>query len=622
MTEIATILWWALPTAAIARALATRAPAIALRWPVALALWLFATGVFGTLALSFGLPIRSVRSVGIAVLFASAAFLLWARTAQPDTTPEFSQLGLKNSPFAPQVSTLGALAALLLIALTLTWNVLGASAGSAEFFAYGASARSAIFEAGATANLHNGALGSVLSDRLVAFPAAVQYVSAALSGVWVLWAAKLPYILIWVAALALALARLREAKLPLAAAVIVLLSVLLLPSLVTLIGRGSDFAWISACALACASAWVAPRRGGIALLFSALAFAWNPWLGWPLALANATLAMAISAPQKWRNGIANAVIGLAFVAVMLILQHETFLPAAVAAWFRNPELTPLWGAHALWQATAVVAASLAVFAALFAFAQTTSSLALKWYFAFALLMLLASLRVMPAALGATDGAFDLALVLFAPALVLVSLATMGQQIYTLSDYRTNLQTTPEGLASEHGIASATSIHTNDLAEAVVVQPLLDHAQMNTLLLQAYEQFGQGDFVGATALAQEVLGADANHPDAHHLLALIALNENRPGDALRAVQRAIDVFPEHALFFLTVADIYGIQERWAEQADALATASKLQPNDVSIKTKLVIAKRKALMAQAQVQAKQAAAGAGSGTYEIEVTPPRQ
>jgi tetratricopeptide (TPR) repeat protein len=457
--------------------------------------------------------------------------------------------------------------------------------------------------------VYNGALHSFAAPNIVAFPVAVQYVSAAISGVWALWAAKLPYVLIWVAGLTLALGRLREARVPLAGAAFVLLLVLLLPSLVTLTGRGSDFAWIAGCALAAASAWLSPARASVALLFSALAFVWNPWLGWPLALTSAVFAIAAAATSAWRNRIAQIFLSATFIFMMIVLQSETFLPSALGAWVRPIAQIPLWSQHGLWQAGAVAACALVVFAGLILFGRSRSSLALQWYCGFALLSIVASLRMMPAALGATDGAFDLALIFYAPALVIVSLSAVGQHIYALSDYRS------AALAPE-----AVAVPMID-APAAPLQPLLDHEQMREQLGRAYTQFGQGDFEGAAVQAKEVLASDENHPDAHHLLALIALQENRPGDALRAVQRAIDVYPEHALFFLTVADIYGTQERWAEQADALATASKLEPSDISIKTKLVLAKRKALVAQAQAQSKLADKALSDGTYEIQIAAPK-
>jgi tetratricopeptide (TPR) repeat protein len=617
MTEIATVLWWWLPTAAISCLLMNRVSNGAQRWPIALALWLAATGVLGTMALSFGLPLNAVRAGAFAILLVSAVILYHQRKKSSNSLENFEQLVQENAPFAPQVFMFLAIAALLLIGGTLAWNVLNASAGSAEFFAYSASARSAVIEGGASANLHNGALHSFAAQGVVAFPVAVQYVSAAISGVWALWAAKLPYALIWAAGLTLALGRLREARVPLVGSVSILLLVLLLPSLVTLTGRGSDFAWIAGCALAAASAWLTPQRNSVALLFSALAFAWNPWLGWPLALTSAVFAIAGSVRAPLSGWILRIFVGAAFIFMMLVLQGETFLPTAMRAWFRPTLETPLWGQHGLWQAGAVVACALAILAGLTIFARSRSSVALKWYFGFALLSVIASLKMMPSALGATDGALDLALTLFAPALVMVSLSSVGQHIYALSGYqgianvtlKSATEITPDAQPQTEGIVDATP------------EPLLDHQQMRDQLLKAYERFGQGELAGASDLAKEVLASDENHPDAHHLLALIALQENRPGDALRAVQRAIDVFPEHPLFFLTVADIYGTQERWAEQADALSTASKLDPSDVATKTKLVLAKRKALMAQAAAQVKMAqSAATDGGGYEIQIAAP--
>jgi tetratricopeptide (TPR) repeat protein len=610
MIEITTILWWWLPTAAIAGAMTGRLPNAAQRWPIALAAWIAASGAFGTAALTIGLPLRGVRTAAVFVLFVSAAFLFWQRRNARSAEPNFEKFAEKSAPFAPQVFTLFALAGLLLVAGTLTWSVLGASAGSSEFFAYSASARSAVLEGGVTQNLHNGALHSFIAERIVAFPVAVQYTTAAIAGTWALWPAKLPYVLIWVAALTLALARLREVRLPLGASVFVVLLVLLIPSLLSLVGRGSDFAWIAACAFAASSAWLSPRRSGVALAFSALAFLWNPWLGWPLALVSAAFTIALSAPARWRDRIVHISLGISFVLMMLVLQAETFLPATMNLWFRPAAQTPLWGHHGLWQAAAVVGCAGVVFIVLLSFVRNRSGMASNWYAGFAMLMIIGSLRIMPAALGATDSGYDLALALVAPALLMISFSAVTQRVYALSDYRPGVQPSLDA-ASDAGPPSTIN---------GILQPLLDHQQMRDKLLLAYEQFGLGNLSDAAAMATEVLASDENHPDAHHLLALIALQEDRTGDALRAVQRAIDVFPEHALFFLTVADIYGKQERWAEQSEALSTASRLDPSDISIKTKLVISKRKSLMAQAQAQAKQAESGTENSGYEIQIAAP--
>jgi tetratricopeptide (TPR) repeat protein len=617
MTEIATILWWWLPTKAIAEALAGRLPNPAQRWPIALAAWVGATGAFGTAALTLGVSLRGIRFAAVVVLLSAAAFVYWRRRQTHKGAPNFERLSEKTAPFAPQVFSLVTLVALLLISGTLAWSVLGASAGSSEFFAYSTSARSAVLEGGATQNLYNGALHSILGERIVAFPVAVQYITAAITGTWSLWPAKLPYVLIWFAALTLALSRLREAKLPLAASVLLLLLILLIPSLVTLVGRGSDLAWIAGCALAASSGWLSPRRSGVSLAFSAIAFLWNPWLGWPLALVSAAFAIAVSANPKWRDRVIYLLLGSAFVLVMLVLQSETFLPQAIGLWFRPALQTPLWGQHPLWQAVAIAGCAAAIAVVLLSFGRSRSSLALKWYVGFALLTIIASLRTMQEILGATDSALDLALVLFTPALLMVSLSAVGQHVFALSDYQPGTQAVREAIGEDAGVTAPQT------AADLVAQPALDHQQMRDKLILAYEQFGLGNLSGSAATASEVLQYDANHPDAHHLLALVALQENRPGDALRAVHRAIDVYPEHALFFLTVAEIYGKQERWAEQADALSTASKLDPSDISTKTKLVIAKRKALVAQAQAQAKLAESGSGEGGYEIQVaTPPKR
>jgi tetratricopeptide (TPR) repeat protein len=613
MSELAVFLWWWMATAVVAGWLLRASPRLgsaALRWPVAVMIVLMFTGAVGIVGAAVGVPTRVLRwGVGFALVASVVLFYLRRRKRGDLAWLEVSDEETKPIS-APQALTYLALFVLLLTAGTCIWLVLTASAGSSEFFAYNATARAAAIEG----QLQAGALSH--GERWLPFPIALQSIFATTAGGWSLLMAKLPYVLVWVAALCFALARLREARHPLAGASLTLALVLLLPSLLTLIGRGSDFAWVSACAVASAAAWLHPRRPVLALLFSTAAFVWSPSLGWPLALASALFALIAPLPQRQRDYAAYAVMALAFIVAMLALQSEVFLPASASAWFRNAAAAPMWSQLSLWQSAGLVACALGLFAVAVVRSQraASSALALRWYISFALLAIIASLRIAPAALGAADTAYDLAIVLLAPSLLLVAASTFTQQIYALSHY----VSAPQVLVAGAAVLDQNSVD----ADAIVTQlpPALDHEQMREVLLRGYAEFGQGNLSDATTLANEVLVSDGNHPDAHHLLAHIALQENRPGDALRAAQRAIDVFPEHALFHLTVSDIYGSQQRWAEQADALALASRLDPTDVGTKTKLLLARRKALMAQAQRESNLGGNNPGTDAYEIYVTRP--
>jgi tetratricopeptide (TPR) repeat protein len=160
--------------------------------------------------------------------------------------------------------------------------------------------------------------------------------------------------------------------------------------------------------------------------------------------------------------------------------------------------------------------------------------------------------------------------------------------------------------------------TPSAAEQLGLPEEITPEAMRGLLMQGYHHLSANALSLAALHAQAALDYDSQHPDAHHLLAQVALRENRPGDALRSVLKSIQVFPEHALYHLTVSEIYGVQQRFNEQAFALQEASRLDPANMGIKTRLLMAKRKAML-QAAERAQQAPQASGEHrAYELIVS----
>ena len=96
------------------------------------------------------------------------------------------------------------------------------------------------------------------------------------------------------------------------------------------------------------------------------------------------------------------------------------------------------------------------------------------------------------------------------------------------------------------------------------------------IAQALSAIGRSDFPAAERAARAVEAADSRHPDAAHVLALVALAQSRFVDAIDGCDRAIAVLPDHAPFHATRARAligagrHAEAERGARQALALAS----------------------------------------------------
>ncbi len=586
------MLWWWLPTAIIAERLRAREPNAVQRWAVAFVVWMIASGVWifalthaiGHSALSFKfgtLPILAIASISLITL---------RRRSAPQVIPLAAFDGLPFARFSASVIAFTALIALLSAVIAGVFSSgVSISGRSSEVFAYASFARA--WSASHVADF--GVIPDLFASAMAApLPAWAHLSDAIASTGWTDWGSRLRAFVLWLVVGAWMMSRVSLATRSMPVAGLVLLCIAFQPALFTLINRNSDVAIVAALAAGCAAAFVAPQRYGNALIFAVAAFLWSPTLGWPVALA-ACIKVAINMNGGTRTRAwAGLAIGGGLIATLVALQAERFLPTFLRAGINAQSNSPL-----TWQTFSAGDAMILLLLAAGTALVINRNFALRrggdqspWLFVALLcpFCLVAMQLKWPSYLAATDrGSFSLALVLCAPSLVVYFISSLFAHVQTLSEY----------VSVETSVA-ATAAESTAQNEAEVTQPILSIDEMRARLLIAYDHYGNGQLPLATQVAQEVLDSDAQHPDAHHLFGLIALTENRPGDALRSVLRALDVFPEHALFHLTVADIYGAQSRWAEQAMALSEASRLDPTNINTKTKLLLAKRKSLMAQAQ------------------------
>jgi tetratricopeptide (TPR) repeat protein len=315
---------------------------------------------------------------------------------------------------------------------------------------------------------------------------------------------------------------------------------------------------------------------------------------------------------------------------MIALQADVFLPSAYASWFAGAAQRPLLNwvtlGQGVWLTVLAIAVAAVAVSKLVARDESTSA-SLTFLLTLCALVVIALLRPWPTFLATTEALHaNVLLVLLAPTAMLWVSATALGVTHALSHYATQTDTVARVAASQQSgpspIAAQTAqnVPTAQLPSAAQELGLADelsNEQMREVLANGYNHLMAGDLAKASLHARATLDYDENHPDAHNLLALVAMREGRIGVALRAVLRAIEVFPEHALYHLTVSDIYGMQNRFHEQAFALQEASRLDPANVGTKTRLLLAKRKAMMQDAQ-----RTQGAGASTehrqYELIVS----
>lgn len=99
--------------------------------------------------------------------------------------------------------------------------------------------------------------------------------------------------------------------------------------------------------------------------------------------------------------------------------------------------------------------------------------------------------------------------------------------------------------------------------------------------QAFAHYQAGDRAAAATAAQAVLRATPEQPDALHLLAVIAHDENRQTDAESFVRQALVIQPRHALYLNTLGNGLLAQGRTAEAVAAFEAAVAAAPDQADI-----------------------------------------
>ena len=102
--------------------------------------------------------------------------------------------------------------------------------------------------------------------------------------------------------------------------------------------------------------------------------------------------------------------------------------------------------------------------------------------------------------------------------------------------------------------------------------------MTSLIDQGLAHHGAGDLKRAEQCYRDSLENEGASADAFKLLALIAMESDRPAAALTHIQAAIDLEPEVAQFHHLLGRIRASLGQMAEAADALRTASNLSGSD--------------------------------------------
>jgi predicted O-linked N-acetylglucosamine transferase (SPINDLY family) len=106
-----------------------------------------------------------------------------------------------------------------------------------------------------------------------------------------------------------------------------------------------------------------------------------------------------------------------------------------------------------------------------------------------------------------------------------------------------------------------------------------------MISQALAAIGRSDFPAAERAARAVEAADQRHPDAAHVLALVALAQRRYAEAIDACDRAIAVLADHAPFHATRARALLADGRYVEAEHSARKALALGPDDAATWTLL-------------------------------------
>ncbi len=98
---------------------------------------------------------------------------------------------------------------------------------------------------------------------------------------------------------------------------------------------------------------------------------------------------------------------------------------------------------------------------------------------------------------------------------------------------------------------------------------------------------------AESCYQQVLQRQPNHPDAWHLLGVIAAQQQQYPIAIERINRAIELKPTEATFYINLGNVYLEQNQFQPACASYHKALQLQPNEADTRKKLAIACEKLL-----------------------------
>ena len=115
----------------------------------------------------------------------------------------------------------------------------------------------------------------------------------------------------------------------------------------------------------------------------------------------------------------------------------------------------------------------------------------------------------------------------------------------------------------------------------------------------------GDLQQAEAIYRQVLQADPQQADAHHLLGVIAYQEGNSDLAIQHISRSIQLQPAHASAYCNLGMVLASLRRWAEAAEQCRQALRLKPDFAEAYSRLGgILQAQGQLVQAEEQFRQA------------------
>src|SRR5207302_70579 len=103
------------------------------------------------------------------------------------------------------------------------------------------------------------------------------------------------------------------------------------------------------------------------------------------------------------------------------------------------------------------------------------------------------------------------------------------------------------------------------------------AQLHRLMTEAVGHHQRGRLPDAERLYREVLSIDARHPDALHLLGLLAHQSGQNEIANQLIAQAIAIRPNDAAFHVNLSQVQRALQQPQNAAQSLRRATQLEPS---------------------------------------------